>query len=229
MMLKVCGATTEADVRLLADAGADMVGLWFSVPAGRADLSVDRLAVLAAEARACGIIPILVTFSSDLPLLRHAIEASGVTWIQLHAYQPPPVIRGLRATFTGELNLVKVLHMRDGACVEKPFLSSYERAGTDYFLLDKVSADGRIGSTGQRLSSAEVMEVVDTLHRPFLLAGGISSDNRADYDPVVSHALFYGVDVDSAARNADGLFESSSVANLSRVWGTARRKEAVAA
>jgi phosphoribosylanthranilate isomerase len=151
-----------------------------------------------------------------------------VTWIQLHAYQPPPVVRWLRASFPGELNLVKVLHMRDGACVERPFLSSYERAGTDSFLLDKVSTDGRIGSTGQRLSSTEVIEVVDTLNRPFLLAGGISSDNRADYDPVVSHDLFYGVDVDSAARNADGSFESTSVASLSRVWGTARQQEAVA-
>jgi phosphoribosylanthranilate isomerase len=225
MKLKVCGARTPQDVRLLAESGADMVGLWFAVPNGHAELDLEQLASLAEVARDSGITPMLVTFTNDVPLLKHAVERTGVRWLQLHAYQPPPVVRGLRGSVSGELHIVKVVHMRDGRCLEQPFLSSYERAGTDYFLLDKVSSDGRIGSTGQRIDGTEVIQLADSLNRPFLLAGGISATNRTDYDSVVGHELFYGIDVDSSARNAEGLFESATVTELSRTWGSTRFRE----
>lgn len=221
-VLKVCGATTLDDITLLAAAGADFVGLWHGVPGGHANLSVEELTVLAAAARATRRLqPVLVTFISDVDVLRDVVERTGLRWLQLHAYQSPAVVRALRAAIPGELTIVKVVHLRAGRCLERRFIPSYERAGTDLFLLDAVTEDGRIGSTGQQLRGSDVIDLVPALTRPFLLAGGISAHNRADYESVVEHPQFFGIDVDTAARDDRGRFESASVTDLTRGWRTA--------
>jgi phosphoribosylanthranilate isomerase len=221
-MLKVCGARTRDDIELLAAAGADFVGLWHGVPGGHADLSVAEATELADAARDTRRLrPVLVTFSGDVDLLAGALERTGIRWLQLHAYQSPAVVRGLRARFPHDLTIVKVVHLADGHCVERPLIRAYERAGTDIFLLDRVTADGRIGSTGQQLREAEIAELVPLFTRPFVLAGGISADNRADYDGVVDHPRFYGIDVDSAARDEGGRFRPAFVAQLRQGWRTA--------
>lgn len=220
-MLKVCGARTLADIELLAAAGADFVGLWHGVPGGHAELSVAEAIELAAAARDTGRLrPVLVTFSSDVDVLADVLRRTGIRWLQLHAYQSPAVVKGLRAR-VHDLTIVKVVHLADGYCVERPLIRSYERAGTDIFLLDKVTEDGRIGSTGQQLRGAEVAELVPLFTRPFVLAGGISAQNKADYVGVVDHPRFYGIDVDSAARDEGGRFRLAFVSQLRQGWRTA--------
>ncbi|GAA3725223.1 hypothetical protein GCM10022402_02350 [Salinactinospora qingdaonensis] len=227
-LLKVCGATTPADIELLAQAGADLVGLWLGVPDGHAELPLPQVAALASAARATGCLqPVLVTFSADTDFLRHVVEHTGIRWLQLHAYQPPPVIKTLHAAVPGQLTIVKTLHLRGGTCVERPFTAAYERAGTDLFLLDTVTDDGRVGSTGQQLPAPDVCALVDDTTLPFLLAGGISARNRADYDSVAGHPRFRGIDVDTAARDEQAEFEAASVSDLARAWRTARHHEEV--
>jgi len=148
-------------------------------------------------------------------------EFDCLRWLQLHAYQSPAVVRALRAAIPGELTIVKVVHLHAGRCLERRFIPSYERAGTDLFLLDAVTEDGRIGSTGQQLRGSDVIDLVPALTRPFLLAGGISAHNRADYESVVEHPQFFGIDVDTAARDDRGRFELASVTDLTRGWRTA--------
>ena len=70
------------------------------------------------------------------------------------------------------------MHIRGGECVEESLIGSYEKAGVDVFLFDVVTEDGRVGSTGQALDPDVVAPLADKLTRPFLLAGGISADNR---------------------------------------------------
>lgn len=221
-VLKVCGATTLDDITLLAASGADFVGLWYGVPGGHADLSREELTVLAAAATATGRLqPVLVTFISDVDVLRDVVERTGLRWLQLHAYQSPAVVRALRAAVPGELIIVKAVHMLAGKCLERRFIPSYERAGTDLFLLDVATEDGRVGSTGQQLLESDVIDLVPYLTRPFLLAGGISAHNRADYESVVEHPQFFGIDVDTAARDDRGRFAPTIVSDLTRSWRTA--------
>lgn len=228
-VLKVCGATTPDDVELLAGAGADLVGVWHGVPGGRANLASAELAVLATTARATRRIqPVLVTFTSDVHVLRDIVERTGIRWVQLHAYQTPAMVRALRAVIRSELTIVKVLHVRAGKCLERPFIRAYERAGTDLFLFDNVAQDGRIGSTGQQLPGSDVIDLIPYLSKPFLLAGGISARNKTDYEAVVRHPQFFGIDVDTAARDDRGRLESAIVSDIARGWGTACYHEEVA-
>jgi phosphoribosylanthranilate isomerase len=226
-LLKVCGATTRAQVDLLAEAGAHLVGLWYAVPGGRADLTLGRAVDLAAAVRDTGAAqPVLVTFAHDVRLLREAVQRTGARWVQLHAYQPPAVVRALRDALDDDVRLVKVLHLRAGACLEQRLVAAYERAGTDVFLLDSLRDDGQVGSTGQPLDTRAALDLVSQLTRPFLLAGGIQAGNRSHYAGLASHPGLLGIDVDSAARDRHGEFDRHRVRDLARAWRTAVPAEA---
>ncbi|PRH79211.1 N-(5'-phosphoribosyl)anthranilate isomerase [Streptomyces solincola] len=222
-VLKVCGATAPHDIEVLAAAGADHVGLWHGVPGGRADLTGPGLAALAAAARATGALePVLVTFLADPDALADAARRSGVTHLQLHAYQRPDMVRALRAALPDAV-LIKVLHLApDGGCVERPLIKAYARAGADLFLFDAATGDGRVGSTGVRLAGRQVTALADRCPLPFWLAGGLDPASSADYADVAAHPGFRGIDVDTAARDAAGRFTPDAVADLARAWGTAR-------
>lgn len=227
-LLKVCGATSTADVALLAGNGADLVGLWHGIPDGKAELSLPAAVELAAAARAAGTEPILVTFTKDVATLRTVLAETGIRWVQLHAYQLPATVAALHDALPGELTVVKVLHVRAGTFLERPLVRAYERAGTDLFLLDTLTDDGRVGSTGQSLTAGDALAVADRLDRPFLLAGGLSAANRADYDAVLAHPRYAGIDVDTAARDGSGRFAAGAVGSIAAAWHTARHVKEVA-
>ena len=230
LAVKICGATTEGDVQMLAASGADLVGLWHGIPGGGKDLSVPEVTMLAAAARRTERLqPVLVTFINDPNVLLEVLAHTGVQWIQLHAYQPPGVIRALKVGASVHLTVVKVLHVRDGECVERPLIQSYQRAGTDLFLLDRTTENGQVGSTGRRLAGSVVTGLADRMSVPFMLAGGISADNRTDYNAVAEHPLFFGIDVDSGARDADGELQTERVTAIARGWQAVRGTEPTAA
>jgi phosphoribosylanthranilate isomerase len=81
-----------------------------------------------------------------------------------------------------------------------------------------VSEDGRVGSTGLALDADVVAGLVDRLTKPFLLAGGISAENRPRYEQLAHHPLFLGIDVDTNARGGDGRIEAHNVEAITRTW-----------
>ncbi|MEV7833382.1 N-(5'-phosphoribosyl)anthranilate isomerase [Streptomyces subrutilus] len=221
-LLKVCGATTPQDIEAASAAGADCVGLWHGVPGGPSELDPNGLAALAAAARSAGLLPVLVTFLSDAGALADLVRHTGVGWVQLHAYQPPALVRTLRQALPEHTGIVKVLHLQeDGGCVERPLIGAYGRAGTDLFLLDTATGDGRIGSTGHTLDPDHITALLPRLTRPFLLAGGLTPDNRPAYRDVADHPGFRGIDVDTAARDrTTGRFGVPQITALARAWRT---------
>ncbi|MGH3756296.1 phosphoribosylanthranilate isomerase [Actinophytocola sp.] len=222
-LLKVCGATSRADVAALASGGADLIGLWHGVSGGHADLERTRLAELAAASEAEGATPVLVTFDGDPAAVSGAMLEAGIGVVQLHGYQPPPVVRAIKAA-TGAATVVKVLHVDGTASHEQRLSRSYRRAGVDAFLLDAVGHDGSVGSTGRELDPAVALSVADAADAPFLLAGGISAGNAERFAAVRAHPLFLGVDVDSAARDANGRLTATRVAAIHRAWHRPQRR-----
>jgi phosphoribosylanthranilate isomerase len=218
--LKVCGITEAREIEVLVDESVDFVGLWFGVPGGPADLAPDTWRRLAAQAAASPRpAPVLVTFEKDKEVLRGALEGTQVRWIQLHGYQTPGLVRALKRMLP-DLRIIKVLHVRGEACVEEPLIGTYEKAGVDVFLFDAVTEEGRVGSTGESLDVGAAAALAGRLTRPFLLAGGISAENRATYATLAAHPLFLGVDVDTNARGADGSVGPAEVRAISRAWKT---------
>ncbi|MEV7503812.1 N-(5'-phosphoribosyl)anthranilate isomerase [Streptomyces sp. NPDC093018] len=221
MIAKFCGATTEAEIAEMAAAGADLVGLWHGVPGGRAELSAARLTDLASLALAGGgLRPMLVTFSSDTRALLAAVTAARVPGVQLHGFQPPGTVGALRRDGPPGLEIVKVLHLRDGVCLEERLTGAYERAGADCFLLDTATADGRVGSTAEPLADAAVVALADRTGLPFLLAGGLRADNAGDFAQTRTHPRFLGIDVDSAARDGNGPLRADRARAVVHAWRT---------
>lgn len=213
MRVKICGATRTEEIELLAAAGVDFVGLWHGVPGGRTELSLTDLTRLAAAGDR--IQPILVTLESTVDDLTRVVERSGIEWVQLHGYQQPGVVRALKALGT---TVVKVLHMRDGECVERALIRAYQRAGVDVFLLDALSADGRIGSTAQTIDPSAAERIAEISERPIMLAGGLTARNAARYRPLTGHPRFFGIDIDSGARDANGRINEQRVAEIRDQW-----------
>lgn len=221
-VVKVCGIVDPAELDTLAAHGVDLVGLWLAVPGGPHDLPLERWRVLACRATETdgGPAPVLVTFAKDPEVLREALEAAPVQWIQLHGYPTPGAVRKVKA-LGDDVHVIKVLHIRGGECVEASLIGSYEKAGVDVFLFDVVTEDGRVGSTGVALDPQVVAPLLERITRPFLLAGGISEANRGDYAALAAHPLFLGVDVDTNARDSGGAISAERVAAISRAWKAA--------
>ncbi|QSB16791.1 hypothetical protein JQS43_11195 [Natronosporangium hydrolyticum] len=218
--------THHHEGELLADAGVDLVGLWWAVPGGHAELSSDRVAELATTVRGTGqLAPVLVTFSADIERIVSTMRETGISWLQLHAYQPPAVVRELRRRLGSPATIVKVLHVGAGGCVEQRFVPAYTRAGADLFLVDGATPDGRLGSTGVPLDPAVVLPLVDSLDQGFLLAGGLTAANAGEYAGIAGHPRMCGIDVDTGARGSDGRFDSGQVGGLARQWRVGRREE----
>lgn len=225
--VKVCGIVEPTEVDVLAAHQIDFVGLWWGVPGGPHDLDRERWRALAGAVATRGLTPVLVTFAKDAEQLRETLEGSPVRWVQLHGYPTPGTVRKVKAIAVGAdpIRVIKVLHVRGGECVEASLIGSYEKAGVDVFLFDTVSEDGRVGSTGLSLDAGVVTSLVDGLTRPFLLAGGISADNRAAYEKLIAHPLFLGIDVDTNARGADGKIGADNVEAISGAWRGPDREE----
>ena len=225
--IKVCGIVEPAEIDALATQGVDFVGLWLAVPGGPHDLPLDRWRTLAHRAAATerGPEPVLVTFTKEVELLRDALTDAPVQWVQLHGYPTPGFVRKLKS-LSPELRVIKVLHVRGGECVEASLIGSYEKAGVDVFLFDTVSEDGRVGSTGLSLDVDVVSALAARLTRPFLLAGGISADNRGRYEQLAAHPLFLGIDVDTNARGPDGRIGAENVTAIARAWRAEGRSNA---
>ena len=218
MRVKICGATHLAEVELLAAAGVDFVGLWHGVPGGRTELGLTELTRLAAAAhRTQRLQPILVTLVSTVDDLAPVVAQSGIEWVQLHGYQQPGVVRAVKAACP-HTTVVKVLHVKNGECVERALIRAYERSGVDIFLLDALSADGRIGSTAQTIDPSAAQRIAEAVDRPIMLAGGLTATNFARYRPLVEHPRFFGIDVDSGARNSDGRISERRVAEIRDQW-----------
>lgn len=216
-LLKVCGITDDREVDALTGNAADLVGLWYGVAGGPADLELEAWAALAKSVASHGLAPVLVTFSKDVEQLGGALDSAPVRWVQLHGYQMPGVVRALKSA-TPAARVIKVLHIRGDECVEGPLLASYEKAGVDVFLFDVVASDGRVGSTGEQLDVDYVLSLAERITVPFLIAGGISKSNRSRYDALVSHPRYLGIDVDTNARGADGKIAAASVKAIGAAW-----------
>jgi phosphoribosylanthranilate isomerase len=217
--VKVCGITESAEIDLLAGQQVDFVGLWYGVPGGPADLPLETWRRFGAAAASGGLAPVLVTFLKDVEAVRQALDESPVHWVQLHGYQTPGFVRAVKG-IAPEVRVIKVLHVRGDSCIEERLIGGYEKAGVDVFLFDAVSEDGRVGSTGQTLNPEVVASLAEGLTRPFLLAGGISAENRDEFAVLTAHPRYLGIDVDTNARGADGKVSAEKVAAIAGTWKT---------
>lgn len=217
-MLKICGATNGDEVGAVADGGGTHVGLWWGMGGVDRELDGPTLAHLAAVAGRAGVVPVLVTLSGDADAITRAAAMAGIDWVQLHAFQGPRLVAELRDRLGGEATLLKALHVEpDGTSLDLRLASAYRKAGADAFLLDSIRG-GRVGSTGAAVPVEALRGAAARVDHRFVLAGGLDDRPTLGQLDCVDWPGFSGIDVDTAARGADGTIQAARVSAIASAW-----------
>lgn len=224
IQLKACGVTNGADLNTLGMGGATLAGLWWRIPGSAGSLTDAEVAGLAESCRAInGLEPCLVTFSAEAAELAALMTRTRIRWVQLHAFQTPKMVAELRRLLPADSVIVKVFHLQDGSCLEKPYFGAYRRAGTDIAIFDAMTGEGRVGSTGQEIPAEALLSAACALNLPFLVAGGVTAQNAAAHAALRDLPNYRGVDADTATRGPDGAFSALNIESIGAAWLGAER------
>jgi phosphoribosylanthranilate isomerase len=193
--VKICCMASVEELRLAVDAGADVVGLVAEMPSGPGPIS-DELAAEIALAVPPGVTAFLLTSrESAADIVEHARTVGvGVVQIVRHVdRREHDVIRRLDP----RLRIVQVVHVEDAGAVE---LARHYAETADALLLDSGRPGGEVaelGGTGRAHDWAVSRRIVEAVHRPVFLAGGLKPENVGE---AIARVRPFGVDVCSGLR-----------------------------
>lgn len=197
--IKLCGLTSEADVALCAEAGADALGFVVEYPLP-VPWTLDR--ARAAELMR-GVPPFatrVAVVGGDAATIFAIADATGAGVLQLHLDEDEATVAAVRERLPGT-QIVKAIRIRAG---ETPpaaeVLASARRfvdAGADAILLDSKTS-GRAAGTGIPVDWALAREVAAGLGAPLILAGGLSPENVGE---AIATVRPHAVDVISAVED----------------------------
>jgi tryptophan synthase alpha subunit/phosphoribosylanthranilate isomerase len=205
-VVKVCGVAHEAEIEILAAAGADFCGLIVDVPSPWA-IPAARARQLAAACRG-RLRATLVTAPMRTEQLVEQIADLGVEAVQFGPLVSPRQVARLRAAIPGErLTILQVIPFADGRFRNENQVDEYLRAGVDFLLLDWLEKP----SSPAAIPAAE-LTAFRRRHpaAPLLVAGGLTATNvRASLE--AGDAA--GIDLCDAVHR-DGVIRREAVAEL---------------
>ncbi|PSQ08443.1 N-(5'-phosphoribosyl)anthranilate isomerase [Halobacteriales archaeon QS_6_71_20] len=207
--VKICGVTDGADLRAVADAGADAVGVIseVSVDSPR-EVDLARAADLASTAP-----PLLTTVLVTMPdSTEDAVGAARTVTpdaVQLHGEFTPEEIGYVRAET--EAKVVPVVDY------DEPDRARELDEAADAVLVDSTDDDGG-GGTGETGDWAAAAELRRDLVSPVILAGGLTPENVAD---AAATAEPFAVDVAGGVERSGGAKDHAAVSRFVRNAGRA--------
>jgi phosphoribosylanthranilate isomerase len=201
---KICGVTNEADLRAVAESGADAVGVITEVSVDTSrEVAPDRAADLVAAAP-----PFLSTVLVSMPdTATRAVELAGAVApdaIQVHGDFDGEAVRYVRRESRAD-----VITAVDAG--EAGRVRSYDGVA-DAILLDSATESGA-GGTGQTHDWDAARALVDACTTPVVLAGGLTPENVADAVRTVGP---YAVDVSSGVERHGGEKDHEAVSAFVR-------------
>jgi phosphoribosylanthranilate isomerase len=201
ILVKICGINSAEAADAALAAGADFCGLAFHAASPR-NVSAEQAASLAARMRGRARIVALFADASDEEIAS-AMRAAQPDMLQLHGKESPERVAGLRARFHVDvIKAIPVAETNDLANVP-----AYE-AVADMLLFDaKAPANAnRQGGHGAAFDWQLLRN--RTFTRPWLLAGGLHSENVAR---AIRISGAPGVDVSSGVESAPGMKSAEKI------------------
>ena len=197
--VKLCGLTSEADVALCAEAGADALGFVVEYP-----LPVPWTLPRRRAAELMREVPPFATrvavVGGDASTILAIAETTQPDVLQLHLDEDEATVTAVKARAAGT-QVVKAIRIRAGETpAAADVLAAARRfvdAGADAILLDS-KTEGRAAGTGIPVDWELARDVAAGLGAPLVLAGGLNPEN-------VLHAIEtvrpHAVDVISAVED----------------------------
>ena len=204
--VKICGITTVEDARLVAEAGADYIGVLINVEFSPRCLTIEQARSICEQST----LPVVaLLFNSETEQIQEAFGALGFHAVQLLGQEPPSLVRELKKA--ADFEVWKSIHLPPQGAEEvnistyKDNLDSLNDAGVDAVLIDTVVSDPKVklryGGTGQVNNWTIARKLVETIPVNTYLAGGIKPENVQQAIELVQP---YGIDLCSGVESSLG-------------------------
>ena len=203
---KVCGITTVEDAHLVAEAGADYIGVIIEVDFSPRRLSVEQARPICKQST----LPVVMLFFNwEAEQMQRAIAALHPHAVQLLGQESPSLVKTLKRTVPCEI--WKSIHLPPRGLGETNIAEYQDRvnplvdAGIDAIVIDTVVGSPqenlRYGGTGQVSNWATARRLVEAISVRTFLAGGINPENVQQAIELVHP---YGIDLCSGVEVAPG-------------------------
>lgn len=176
--IKICGMQRPSDIEAVNLMCPDWAGFIF-VPGRRRFISYEKAREMIKHLDR-RIEPVGVFANASVEEIRKVVQVTGIRTIQLHGQESEKDIADLRAKFP-KIRIIKAFRIESPAD-----LLAANKSSADLVLLDHGP-----GGSGQSFDWG----LAQTMKRPYLLAGGLSSEN---VDRAIKTLHPYGVDVSSS-------------------------------
>ena len=189
--VKICGTTTEQDLRVIEDAGADAFGVIVTELDSPRRLSPDDARALVAASSP--LITSVLVCTPDRPIDAVAlVDIVEPDCVQIHGHHSPDAIQ----------EAVDVLACPVIAVTDPAGLEAYRAGATGpaAVLVDSLTREGA-GGTGRQVDVGQVAAAIEGVDLPYIIAGGLQPENVGD---VVTALQPYAVDVASGVEAAPG-------------------------
>ena len=204
--IKVCGITTVKDAHLVAEAGADYIGIIVGVDSSPRCLSVEQARTICEQST----LPVVTLFFNwEVEQIQKVIAALHPHAVQLLGQESPSLVKALKGM--ADCELWKVIHLPPLGLGEVNIAEHQDRvnslvdAGIDAIVIDTVVGSSketqRYGGTGQVNDWAAARRLVEVIEIPAFLAGGINPGNVQQAIELVHP---YGIDLSSGVEVAPG-------------------------
>lgn len=193
--VKICGVTRVDDALMIAEAGADAIGLVF-VSSSKRYIEIEQAAEIVAA-----LPPFVTTVGLFLDArperIQEILKRVPLDMLQFHGDECPADCPSYGRPY------IKSIGMQGGVDVEA-FMASYPHA--QGYLLD-ANVQGQSGGTGHTFDWGKV----PVANKPIILAGGLTPENAAE---AVAQTGVYAIDVSSGVESSPGIKDVNKVMTL---------------
>ncbi len=191
--IKICGIINEQDAQLVAQCGADAIGLVFHEPSPRfIDLQKARIIRHSLPA----FITVTALFLNEEPgWIKEVIDRVDPDCLQFHGTETPDACEQWQKPYIKAIPMGSV----DDA---SGYANLY--ASAQGFLMDSNVA-GRQGGSGDTFDWSKIPS---TFHHPLILAGGLTPQNVAE---AVTQVKPWAVDVSSGVEQQKGIKDATLI------------------
>ena len=185
--IKICGIKSVGMARIATEAGADAIGLVFAKKSPRV-IELEH-ALLIAESLPKHVTPVALFQNPTL----EEVAAWPGEWIQLHGDEDEQFISSIKGK-----GIIK------GFRFSAQEISRWNACeGVDVLLVD-----GSSGGGGESFDHRELIDLMEKIDKPVVLAGGLTPGNVAD---AITAVKPFGVDVSSGVEAQRGVKDGEKV------------------
>lgn len=196
--VQVAGVSSLEEATFLVDHGVDALGFTLRLPSGVHDGLTEDLARRLIAALPPFVARVLITYIDNPGEAIDLCRFLGVDVLQLHGPFPEREIDRIRVALP-HLKVLRAVHVVDATAIDE---AQRVARRVDALILDTYDPQtGRHGATGKVHDWQLSRQIVASVARPVILAGGLTAENVRQ---AIATVRPWAVDVHTGVEDADG-------------------------